>query len=171
MWVGTDGGGVNVLKKGARVFSVYAHSSGSKNRIGSDYVLAIYEDKQKRIWTGNFKGGLSLFDRTRGSFRSIPQFNRLSVSTILQARNGILWLGTFEEGLFRYDPVRDSLTHYPANADQPGALNCPIVLTLWEEATGNIWVGTEGGGVNVFRLHQNKFTQYKHDSHNPQKPQ
>ena len=167
LWVGTDGGGVNVLKKGERVFSVYAHSSGSKNSIGSNYVLAVYEDKQKRIWTGNFKGGLSLFDRARGSFRPIPQFNQLSVSTILQARNGVMWLGTFEEGLFRYDPVRDSLTHYPANADQPGALNCPVVLTLWEDATGNIWVGTEGGGVNVFQLHQNKFTQYKHDSHNP----
>ena len=167
LWLGTDGGGVNRLKKGQQAFLVYEHAATSKNSVGSNYVLTIYEDQQKRIWTGNFKGGLSLFDRATGSFRSIPQFNQLSVSTILQASNGIMWLGTFEKGLFRYDPIHDSTIHYPANADQAGALNCQTVLTLWEDPTGNIWIGTEGGGINVFHIQQNTFTQYVHDSHNP----
>ncbi|UFH52755.1 hybrid sensor histidine kinase/response regulator [Spirosoma sp. KNUC1025] len=167
LWLGTDGGGLNVLKQGKPVFAVYNHSSAPKSGPGSDYVLAVYEDTRQQIWTGSFKGGLSVFDKATKSFRSIPRFNQLSVSTILQTRNGMMWLGTFEDGLFQYDPVGGNVIHYPARPAEPGGLNCPTVLTLWEDATGNIWMGTEGGGLNVFHPDRQTFTQYVHDSRKP----
>jgi len=44
----------------------------------------------------------------------------LSISAILEARNGIMWLGTYEEGLIRYDKQTGAITRYRPNAEQPG---------------------------------------------------
>jgi signal transduction histidine kinase/CheY-like chemotaxis protein/ligand-binding sensor domain-containing protein len=162
LWVGTDGGGVNVLKKGKTAFTSFLHSEGLPSSIGSNYVLAIHADARQRIWTGNYKGGLTVFDRARETFAQKGNLNPLSISVILEARNGIFWLGTFEEGLIRYDPRTEAVTHYRANPAQANALNYSTITTLWEDRTGNIWMGTEGGGINVFHPGQNRFTHYIH---------
>lgn len=167
LWVGTDGGGVNVLKKGGTVFTAYTHSATVTGSIGSNYVLAVYEDADKRIWTGNFKGGLSLFDRAKGTFVSVGNFNQLSISAILQARNGVMWLGTFDEGLIRYDHATGAVTRYRSNTTKADSLNSPTIISLWEDPAGKIWIGTEGGGVNVFHPAENRFTHYVHNSRNP----
>ncbi|QHV95687.1 hybrid sensor histidine kinase/response regulator [Spirosoma endbachense] len=167
LWLGTDGGGINVLKKGQHVFTSYTHSPQVATSLGSNYVLTIYEDTDQQIWAGNFKGGLSKFDRSTGTFASVGDFNKLSISSILQARNGIMWLGTFEEGLIRYDPSTGSITRYRPNPTQAGQLNYPTIATLWEDRTGNIWIGTEGGGLNIYHPDKNWFTQYQHEGKNP----
>ncbi|MFD2934210.1 two-component regulator propeller domain-containing protein [Spirosoma flavum] len=167
LWLGTDGGGINILKKGQTVFTAYQDTSQNAYTIGSNYVLAIYEDADKSIWTGNYKGGLSLFNRAKGNFSSKGDFSQLSISAILEARNGIMWLGTLEDGLIRYDKTTGSFIRYRPNSTQAGNLNYHTVTTLWEDRTGNIWMGTEGGGLNVFHPDKNKFTQYINDSQNP----
>lgn len=167
LWLGTDGGGINVLKKGQAVFTPYTHSPQVATSIPSNYVLTIYEDADKQIWIGNYKGGLSRFDRAKASFVSVGDFNPLSISSILQARNGIMWLGTFEEGLIRYDPTTGSSTRYRPNPTQAGQLNYPTITTLWEDRNGAIWMGTEGGGLNIYHPDKNWFTQYKHERQNP----
>ncbi|GAB4003781.1 hypothetical protein GCM10028808_00060 [Spirosoma migulaei] len=162
LWLGTDGGGINVLKKSKSVFMAYQDTSRYAATIGSNFVLTIYEDRKKRIWTGNYKGGLTLFNRSKGTFESKGKLSPLSISAILEARNGIMWLGTFEEGLIRYDQNTGAITRYQPNAGQAGKLNYPTITSLWEDRLGNIWLGTDGGGVNVFHPDKNKFTQYLH---------
>ncbi|GAB3013705.1 hybrid sensor histidine kinase/response regulator [Spirosoma pulveris] len=167
LWLGTDGGGICVLKKGKSVFTAYQDKGRSASLYGRNYVLAIYEDAHKQIWTGNYKGGLYLFNRVSNTFEQKGNFNQLSISVILEARNGAMWLGTFEDGLIRYDRQTGATTWYRANPAQPGQLNYHTITTLWEDHTGNIWVGTEGGGINVFHPDQNKFTQYQYERQNP----
>ncbi|SOD81469.1 hybrid sensor histidine kinase/response regulator [Spirosoma fluviale] len=167
LWLGTDGGGICVLKKGKSVFTAYQDKGRSESLYGRNYVLAIYEDSHKQIWTGNYKGGLCLFNRASNTFEQKGEFNQLSISVIMEARNGILWLGTFEDGLIRYNKQTGATTRYRANPAQPGQLNYHTITALWEDHAGNIWVGTEGGGINVFHPGQNKFTQYQYERQNP----
>ncbi|AUD07608.1 histidine kinase [Spirosoma pollinicola] len=167
LWVGTDGGGINVLKKGKTAFTAFLHAEGLPRSIGSNYVLAIHQDARQRIWTGNYKGGLTVFDRASGSFAQKGNLRPLSISVILEARNGVFWLGTFEDGLIRYDDRTGALTHYRANPARESALNYPTITTLWEDRAGNIWMGTEGGGINVFHPDQGRFTHYVHADQSP----
>ena len=166
LWLGTDGGGLNVLKKGQTTFKAYKQSN-SPNSIGSNYVLTVYEDTRQQIWVGCFKGGLSLFDRSKGTFIHKGNFDTLSISTILQARNGLLWLGTFEEGVISYNQTTGAVTRYYSNNTQPGRLNYSTITTLWEDKQGNIWIGTEGGGINIFHPDKNTFTQYQYKEKKP----
>jgi PAS domain S-box-containing protein len=168
LWLGTDGGGINRLKKGQSVFTAYRDTSQQALTNGRNFVLTLYEDRANRLWTGNYKGGLMLFNRTKGTFESKGNFQPLSISAILEARDGIMWLGTFEDGLIRYNNNTGSSTRYHSHPTQTGQLNYHNINALWEDPLGNIWVGTDGGGINVFHPTKNQFTQYVQDSQNPE---
>ncbi len=76
-----------------------------------------------------------------------------SISCILQSHDGYLWLGTLE-GLVRFDGVRFTVF----DAGNTGALQSNRIVSLCEDRTGNLWIGTEGGGVT--RMSNGKFTTF-----------
>ncbi len=74
-----------------------------------------------------------------GSEDGLPQ---ISVSAIVQDRQGYLWLGT-EEGMARFDGVRFQVfdkTNVPQMSNN-------YVFSLCEDNRGKLWIGTVGGGL------------------------
>ncbi|MBN2382571.1 hypothetical protein JXQ70_06795 [bacterium] len=69
-----------------------------------------------------------------------------SILTILQSRDGYLWLGT-QVGLVRFDGVH---FHVYTKNDTPGMIGHHI-LSLFEDASGQLWFGTFDGGLHSFR--------------------
>jgi hypothetical protein len=82
--------------------------------------------------------------------RDLPHDN---VSAIVQTRDGYLWVGT-TEGLARFDGVR-SVTFDKGNTPE---LRNNWIRALHEDRAGRLWIGTFGGGLNLF--HDGKFTQF-----------
>jgi len=68
-----------------------------------------------------------------------------SVSTITQTRDGYIWLGTFN-GLVRFDGVRFKVF----DSGNTPELKSSRILRLFEDYVGNLWVGTDGGGLTRF---------------------
>ncbi|MCB0531224.1 MAG: histidine kinase [Saprospiraceae bacterium] len=79
--------------------------------------------------------------------------------TALRDKRGFLWFGT-QDGLARYDGVRFNV--YPYLDDSTG-LSAPTVFDLDEDAHGNLWVATVGGGLNRFNPVTGEFTWYQND--------
>src|SRR5438874_1346340 len=67
--------------------------------------------------------------------------------------NGYLWLGT-EEGLVRFDGVRFVVF----DKRNTPALKSNTITALWEDREGNLWIGTNGGGLSQFN--QGVFSTY-----------
>ncbi len=65
-----------------------------------------------------------------------------SVNVLLQTRDGYMWIGT-EDGLLRFDGVRFT----PVRLTSITNAAPDRVSALCEDAAGNLWVGTEGGGI------------------------
>ena len=76
-----------------------------------------------------------------------------SVTSILQTRDGYLWLGTLG-GLARFDGVKFTVF----DTSNTAGLKSERVRALYEDAEGNLWVGTEHGGLTRYR--QGVFTNY-----------
>src|SRR5258706_14480815 len=74
---------------------------------------------------------------------ALPQ---VAIRAITQTRDGYLWIGSYE-GLIRFDGVR-SITFDLANA--PG-LSSDGVYLLYEDRLGDLWIGTDDGGVIRYR--------------------
>ncbi len=84
-----------------------------------------------------------------------------SVLCILQDRDGFIWLGT-EDGLNRYDGY--SFVHYGGDPATESALGNDHVLGMVEDARGDLWIATSGGGLSRWDRATDSFTTHVHDS-------
>ena len=63
------------------------------------------------------------------------------IQTLQEDRDGALWIGTRSQGVFVF--AGGALTHVTATHDD--------ILGLGEDAEGDVWVATNGGGLNRLR--------------------
>ncbi|MFZ2490716.1 MAG: EAL domain-containing protein [Thermoanaerobaculia bacterium] len=76
-----------------------------------------------------------------------------SVMTIVQTRDGYLWLGTLL-GVARFDGVRFVVF----NPENTPALRSDHIQALVEDEHGNLWIGTNGGGLT--RMKDGRFENF-----------
>ena len=69
-----------------------------------------------------------------------------AVAAIVQTRDGYLWLGTYN-GLVRFDGVRFTVFD---NGNTP-ELHSSRVISLFEDASGALWIGHETGELTQFK--------------------
>jgi len=180
LWVGTDGGGLNRVKRqvfevtepcrGWVVQSVAEDAEGAlwigsnKNGIGRlkdgkfqrfpvgregfrENVRRMFVDSSNTVWAGTWEDGLARFQD--GRFQPFGRPTYLFVRAIHQDRRNRLWLGT-SAGMVGMDGQwRKRFT----TAD---GLSADAVQALADDADGNLWVGTVGGGLN--RWNGDQFT-------------
>ncbi len=90
--------------------------------------------------------------------------SQVTVTCVLQDRAGFLWLGT-QDGLNRYDGSRFEVhKHDPTD---PASLPSDWVNALAEDPSGDLWIGTEGGGLIRWHRDRGTFTAYRHDAVDP----
>jgi len=68
-----------------------------------------------------------------------------SLKNVFQDSRGYLWIGS-QEGLIRFDGVEFKLYE---KSQYPG-LKCNFIWDIDEDAEGNLWVATNGGGISCF---------------------
>ncbi|MGX5201874.1 ligand-binding sensor domain-containing protein [Aliikangiella sp. IMCC44632] len=84
-----------------------------------------------------------------------------AVLAIHQDKDGFMWFGT-QEGLNRFDGYNFKVFSYDQN-DQ-NSISSDLILALGEDASKNLWVGTDGGGLNRFDANNLEFTRYQHSN-------
>src|SRR4030081_966732 len=86
------------------------------------------------------------------------------VNRILQGSQGYLWLGT-ENGLDRYDG--DSIREYRRERGNEHGLASDYIWSMAEDAKGDLWLATDGGGVARWDRRTEQFQLFRHDAQNP----
>ncbi len=80
---------------------------------------------------------------------------------MMQDKKGFMWFATLD-ALIKYDGY--TLTRYQNNPQDTNSLGDNIVMSVFEDHTGLIWVGTAGGGgVNSFDPLTEKWKRYPHN--------
>jgi len=197
LWIGTEDGLNRFDRKTAgfvRYRNVPNDlNSLSHNSVTSIYADKLHpEDQSGVLWVGTFGGGLNAFDRDSGQFvryqAGLPDPSSLSgsygpssdpnslssnfVTSIYEDRVGRLWIGTWG-GLSELNreaaPGTDAgrFTHYQANPNVPTSLGHNYVLSIHEDQSGVLWIGTGGGGLDQFDPESGRFIHYKADPDDP----
>ena len=86
--------------------------------------------------------------------------SQTSVFTMFQDSYGFVWLGT-EDGLNRFDG--QAVTVYKRDHQDPGSLPHDLVWSIAEDPSGDLWIGTEGGGLARWDRQSGRFERYQHD--------
>lgn len=185
IWVGTDGGGLNQIKD--RTFQSRGEEYGvvlsiTQDREGSVWigfngegikrldgerfvpmiclpflsktgsVWSLYASRNGGVWTGDLRGGLLRFfgeDCEQRIYSSDHPVGYLRA--LLEDRDGAVWAG-HSNGLLRFDKEGYSLF-----TTKQGLLSNDI-RALTEDGEGNVYIGTNGGGVA--RYSQGLFEAY-----------
>lgn len=69
-----------------------------------------------------------------------------TVQAITRTRDGYLWLGTLA-GVARFDGARFSAFNNVTTREIKGS----YITALLEDRAGNLWISTDGGGLNLYR--------------------
>jgi len=84
------------------------------------------------------------------------------IQCIYQDKKGWIWLGT-SLGLSRFDGYR--FVNFTHNPDDTTTLSGSLVRVIFEDSRGNLLIGTENGGLNVFDRDRERFSHpYKNHS-------
>ncbi|MEE8524834.1 MAG: two-component regulator propeller domain-containing protein, partial [Thermoanaerobaculia bacterium] len=75
-----------------------------------------------------------------------------------------MWFGT-RYGLSRYDGYRFLIFRH--DPDDPGSLSDDAITSILEARDGNLWVATDGGGLNLLDPVDHSFTRYRHHPADP----
>jgi ligand-binding sensor domain-containing protein/signal transduction histidine kinase len=174
LWAGTYNGGINKYDKNLTSFDLYRSNPYDYLSLSFNVVTSFAENSDGNIWIGTAGGGLNLWQRSTNTFlRYNPDpanKNSLSSFSVLclyqSQKTNYLWIGTYGSGIDRYDIKSNTFKHYSKGND-PDQLNNDAVYAIYEDSKGNVWIGTNGGGVNVLNQSTGIITKYKNDPNDP----
>ncbi len=137
----------------------YHHNTTNPNSISSGLVTSILVDSRSRIWVATRGGGLNLLEQGKDSFIRInTNTPKLSLSddnitSLLEDSKGNLWIATLNGvNLLNLQGNEWHIKHFNHVAGNSQTLSNNNVQDLVELADGQIWAGTNGGGISVFNL-------------------
>ena len=194
IWLGTAEGGITKFDRYTGKFTQYTPVSDSATYIPPlRAVSAINEDNEGNMWVGNYLGELMRFNKETGTF--YPQtyyldnpvvFNNNkhtkediyskghdAVNCIYKDHTGTIWIGNMA-GLHKLiltkgkakDAFKIRFENYLYDSTDVNSLSNNAVTSIFEDHTHQLWIGTDGGGLNKFDQHTHKFTRYLHNTGN-----
>jgi signal transduction histidine kinase/ligand-binding sensor domain-containing protein len=154
----------------------YLHDASVSGSISNSNVEDVLEDKRGRLWVAT-RSGLNIFVKESGKFTQIIRDDAgISLAgtifnNIAEDREGNIWFGS-NDGLYCLKNNLSSgngyLTHFNHNPIDKNSLSIDLVRCIFVDDLGNLWIGTDNGGLNLFNREKQNFWHYGKDDYNPQ---
>lgn len=159
IWIGMYTGGLNVLNPSTGKIKRYKSDPKNATTLSDNSVYAIEEDRQGRIWVSTI-AGLNLYDPQNDRFIRIKGKNldKSCIYQVYQDTDHVLWIATYDNGLIKMDQ-NGQLTQY-AYSKKAGSISSNKVICMLDDEHGNLWLGTDGSGLNVLNKKTGKFKAY-----------
>jgi signal transduction histidine kinase/ligand-binding sensor domain-containing protein/DNA-binding response OmpR family regulator len=129
--------------------------------ISNSFVRCFYKDSRGFMWFG-LADGLIRYDGTN-SYRyehnpdDKASISHNSINVIVEDETQRLWIGT-ASGLCLYDPERDYFVNVDSLSSNKNHLNNRFITALSFDSNGRLWIGTHGGGLNIYDREAHMFT-------------
>ncbi len=191
LWIGTMTRGLGLLDISDNTLRIFTHTPDDPESLPSNRIRVLHQDHSGRIWVGTRGGGLALYHPETGTFQRISLFPDQSatnkpvhIRSLLATPEGILWVGTASQGLFVLHHLATDtagkLTYRSRHiAPRSGSDLAPShrrIEALMRDNSGQVWVGTYGGGIDLYRTEPESqsselgIIKVGHFSHDPESP-
>ncbi|SFG91988.1 hybrid sensor histidine kinase/response regulator transcription factor [Pedobacter insulae] len=171
LWVGTDKG-LNLFNYKNKSFSRFQKDLSKSNSLINNDIRKIIFDKAGKLWIAT-QEGISIFDplhQTFSNHRHHPDLpgslSQNSTHSIFQDISGSMYIGTYYKGVNVVYPYSTNFTVYK-NSKSQASISSNIISAMVEDQYHNLWIGTEGGGLNYLNRRENTFSHYFANPNNP----
>ena len=163
IWMSYYNNGIAVFDHNGRILQRY---STSDSGLSNDVVLCMTE-RDSHIWAGTDGGGINIINPETSEIRVISHIAgdpsslpAHSIKSIYTDEYGNIWAGSVREGLVRISES-GMMTYSDSHIGLTTGLSNPTVLCLYQDnRTNDIWIGTDGEGINRFNPSTGEFTHY-----------
>ncbi len=163
LWIGTEGTGLVILNRDKNhMENVRSKSGGDPTALPGDFIFCMEKDDQDNIWLGT-DNGLARYHQTDNSdfyFKTYFRQNGNSIKAIEASENHMVWVGTEKSGLILLNAKTDEYTAFKHDLTDPKSIRSNNILSLYEDSTGTLWIGTHGGGLNRYDKSAGTFTSF-----------
>lgn len=154
LWIGTDGGGLNLYDPTTGKFKHYFYDPKNKNSLSTNAVLTIFEDSKGKIFIGGYNGGICIYNEQQDNFKCyLPDVDKPGsisfhdVRGIVEGNDGLYYLSiNGGNGLEIFDPNTETFHSAVYDPSTPGkSIVSKQTTTVYKDLDGSIWVGTYEG--------------------------
>jgi signal transduction histidine kinase/DNA-binding response OmpR family regulator len=173
LYVGTRGGGLNIIAPGKEETKVWNTQNGLKNNA----VLSLKKDLDGNLWVGNDGSGIDMIENKTNKIFHFPEdFENETtlvfghVYAICIDVYGTVWLGTSGFGVIQLQISKTGKGGYRLDSfrqitntsqDQKSiSINSNVVYNIVEEMPNILWFGTRGAGVYRFNTLTNQIEEH-----------
>ena len=118
-------------------------------------------DGERYIWLSTLGSGVIRFDPENNTFKQVANDTLISprIKRIFLDSQNRLWVGTLENGLAQIN-LDEQYQVINYSGDVRGVSH-PAVTAFTEDSLGRIWIGTDGGGLDVLQPHSDKWLNFR----------
>lgn len=156
VWLATHYRGVMMLRDSFFNASDFRKENASWHGLSSNSVWAATEDDAGRVWVGT-SSKLHILDSEEKTNYS-PPIEGIAFD-VKQRKNGEIWVAT-DHGLIIFDSQLNIIRKHFVNKDEP--FYKQTLLSLHEDASQQMWVGTFGSGVLRFSPEGRSYQTFSH---------
>lgn len=171
LWFGSRTGGLGRLNVDNMQIDYFVNDPQEPNSLSFNGVTSILPDRDGNLWVGTFGGGLNFlaagaseFEHYRFDENNPRSLNSDRVLAVYQLVDGTIVVGTVL-GINMLDPQSLDFDRIEHQAEKFETLSASMAWTFYQDPKAQLWVGTQGGGLNKwlpqdFSALKNKFTHY-----------
>ena len=148
-----------------RTGKMLKHYTKENSGLKNNYVLDMVE-YNGNIWLATDGSGINLFTPRTFQFSQLQHivgdYSSLPVNSITLLYKNMkdnLWAGSVRGGIFSIKETYIK-TYKEAILNNTNGLSEQSVISLYEEKDGKVWIGTDGGGINLYDPSTDKFIHF-----------
>jgi len=146
IWIATDGHGLYIFEPDTDELTHYTYQDEGLNRINSNSLINITEDRSGSIWVCSTSAGISHLLVLNNATRVYPENKSLinhsnSIRMLSPMKNGDIWIGNRIGTIYKYD-------NQLQNKLQTRQFDSGI-YKIMEDSYGKTWLGSRRNGLCI----------------------
>jgi diguanylate cyclase (GGDEF)-like protein len=159
IWIATEEG---LSRYDGFNFKHFISDKGKSNSINDDVVTDIKRSSDGGMWIATFGGGLNHFDPQSEVFVNLNDLlPSTKLKTVFVDSRQNIWVGSYEQGVTVLEAEKGQYSRSPINKDIQ--LSHQSVMAITEDQLGRIWIGTDGGGLDIYDPDSKRWSHVKNE--------
>lgn len=124
IWMGTDGGGINLLDLRTDKTECIRHIPDDSHSLPNNSIFSLYKDDKGNIWGGSVHGGLfAIIKNHIKTYKDVSSndphgLSERTITALYEDADTLLWIGTDGGGLNMYNQHTGLFRHYPSTSSK-----------------------------------------------------
>jgi ligand-binding sensor domain-containing protein len=163
LWIGTFENGIIRYDPSSKKINHYSAQKDSVGNFSDSTTWWAFTSREGVMWMSTWNNELYKFDPLHQNV--VHRDLKRAVNSFLEGPGDNQWIGT-DSGLLYVDKKNNTALRFINDPKKPESISNNVVWVVCKGSANRLWVGTVGGGLNLFNPEKQNFTSYKHDPKN-----